>query len=106
MNRGKMDPVYLTLCMGGTGECILSIECVASSIPIVKYVLGLSGYVVVWADLGIGGGLVVTCGCRGQCAGLAVLCYAYGWFDVAEGACPAYRERFTPHSPRNPLHNI
>ena len=38
--------------MGGTGECILSIECVASSIPIVKYVLGLSGYVVVWADLG------------------------------------------------------
>ena len=33
--------------------CTLSIECVASSIPIVKYVLGLSGYVVVWADLGV-----------------------------------------------------
>ena len=48
-----MDPVYLTECMGGTGECILSIESVASSIPIVKYVLGLSGYVVVWADLGV-----------------------------------------------------
>ena len=46
-----MDPVCLTESMGGTGECILSIECVASSIPIVKYVLGLSGYVVVWADL-------------------------------------------------------
>ena len=31
-----MDPVYLTELMGGIGKCVLSIECVVPSIPIIK----------------------------------------------------------------------
>ena len=48
-----MDPVYLTELMGGTGECVLSIECVVSSIPIIKYVSDPSGYMALWADFGV-----------------------------------------------------
>jgi hypothetical protein len=48
-----MDPVYLTELMGCIGECVLSVECVVSSIPIIKYVFGLSGYVALWVDFGV-----------------------------------------------------
>ena len=48
-----MDPVYLTESMGGIGECVLSIECVVSSIPITKYVFGPSGYMALWAHFGV-----------------------------------------------------
>ena len=73
-----MDPVYLTELMGGIGKCVLSIECVVSSIPILKYVFGLSGYMALLRFGPIWGDLVVTCTCRGPCAGLEVLCDAYG----------------------------
>ena len=39
--------------MGVIGEAVLSIECVVSSTPILKYVFGLSGYVALWAHLGV-----------------------------------------------------
>ena len=48
-----MDPVYLTELMGGIGKCVLSVECVVSSIPITKYVFGPSGYVALWAHFGV-----------------------------------------------------
>ena len=48
-----MDPVYLTECMGGIAECVLVGECVVSSIPILKYIFGLTGYMVLWVDLGV-----------------------------------------------------
>ena len=31
----------------------MSIECVVSSIPILKYVFGLSGYMALWANFGV-----------------------------------------------------
>ena len=48
-----MHPVYLTECMGGIGEYVLSIECVMSSIPIIKYVFGLSDYMALWSQFGV-----------------------------------------------------
>ena len=48
-----MDPVYLTELMGGIGKCVLSIECVVSSIRMIKYVFGLSGYMALWAHFGV-----------------------------------------------------
>ena len=38
------------------------------------------------------GDLVVTCTCRGPCAGLEVLCGSYGWVGVPDGVRPAYIE--------------
>ena len=76
----------------------------------VSYVKHTDPKVRFWSDglhgtLGrFGGDLVVTRTFRGPCAGLAVLCGAYGSLGVPRGACPAYRVRFTPHTPRNPLH--
>ena len=48
-----MDPVYLTELMGGIGKCVLSVECVVSSIPMTKYVFGPSGYMALWAHFGV-----------------------------------------------------
>ena len=48
-----MHPVYLTELIRGIGERISSIECVVSSIPIIKYVFGLSANIAFWADLGV-----------------------------------------------------
>ena len=53
MDLGKICPVYLTELIRGIGERISSIECVVSSIPIIKYVFGLTGYMVLWVDLGV-----------------------------------------------------
>ena len=39
-----MDPVYLTELMGGIGKCVLSVECVVPSMPIIKHVFDPSGY--------------------------------------------------------------